>query len=204
MSGRDVVKRVIDVTLALLMLVLGMPLLVGCAIAIAVGDGLPVVFRQTRLGKDGRSFTMYKFRTMRVGAESSQVLNDDGSVRTVDDDERITRVGGWLRRTSLDELPNLWNVVRGDMSLVGPRPDLLLHEQYYTEEDRRKLTVRPGITGLAQVSGRNELPWKDRLALDVEYVDTRTLRRDLAILARTVGSVFGARGVYDTGREQEE
>lgn len=204
MSGRDLVKRVFDLTVALVFLGAALPILVGCAVAIVLSDGRPVVFRQTRLGKDGRGFTMYKFRTMRVGAESAQVLNDDGSVRTVDDDDRVTTVGRWLRRTSLDELPNLWNVVLGDMSLVGPRPDLPLHEAYYTEEDRRKLTVRPGITGLAQVSGRNELPWKDRLALDVEYVDRRSLRFDLVILARTLRSVLGAEGVYDSPREPEE
>jgi len=180
-------KTIMDVVLALLALILLSPALCIISLAILVDSGSPVLFRQDRLGRGGRQFTMYKFRTMIVGAESRARVKSDGSLLTGEDDPRITAVGRWLRKTSLDELPQLLNVIAGNMSIVGPRPDLPWQEQYYQEADRVKLRVKPGITGLAQVSGRNELPWAERLALDAQYVRECSLSMDIAIIFRTVG-----------------
>ncbi len=188
-----------DVVLALLALILLSPALCIISLAILVDSGSPVLFRQDRLGRGGRQFTMYKFRTMIVGAESRARVKSDGSLLTGEDDPRITAVGRWLRKTSLDELPQLLNVIAGNMSIVGPRPDLPWQEQYYQEADRVKLRVKPGITGLAQVSGRNELPWAERLALDAQYVRECSLSMDIAIIFRTVGVVLSSRGIYEEG-----
>jgi len=159
--------------------------MIAIAVAIRVTMGRPVLFTQPRAGRDGRVFTIYKFRTMRVG---------DG-----DDDARITPLGRLLRSTSLDELPELWNVVRGDMSLVGPRPLLVDYLGRYDAFQARRHEVRPGITGLAQVSGRNASSWAARLDLDVRYVDQRSLGLDLRILWRTVGAVLRRDGISADG-----
>jgi lipopolysaccharide/colanic/teichoic acid biosynthesis glycosyltransferase len=182
---QDRMKRIFDVVVASLLLVVLSPLLAVVALLVRVRLGSPVFFRQLRPGRDGRVFTLMKFRTMREGAGT--------------DAERLTKLGRFLRRTSLDELPELVNVVRGDMSLVGPRPLLVEYLPLYSPEQARRHEVRPGVTGWAQVSGRNALTWEEKLSLDVWYVDHRSFRLDLRILGRTVGAVFGGKGVAAPG-----
>jgi lipopolysaccharide/colanic/teichoic acid biosynthesis glycosyltransferase len=157
--------------------------------AIKLEDGGPVLFRQRRVGKDGQDFELLKLRSMVLDAESR------GAGFAVDrGDARITRVGRFLRRTSIDELPQLWNIVRGDMSVIGPRPTLRYQVDRYTERQRRRLDVRPGLTGWAQIHGRATLPWEERIELDVWYVEHRSPRVDLRILLRTPLALFG--GTY--------
>ena len=182
-------NRVADVALAGLGLVVSSPFLAAAAVAIKLEDGGPILFRQTRVGKDGTDFELLKLRTMVEGAERQ------GAGYAVDrGDARITRVGRFLRRTSVDELPQLWNVVRGEMSVIGPRPTLRYQVDRYDERQRVRLAVRPGLTGWAQVNGRAELPWADRIELDVWYVEHRSPRVDLRILLRTPLALFG--GTY--------
>lgn len=183
-------KRVVDLVLGVPALVVSLPVQAVVALAVRRRLGSPVLFRQERPGLHGRSFTMLKFRTM---------LEPDPARGLVDDDDRMTPLGAFLRSTSLDELPALVNVVRGEMSLVGPRPLLVRYLPLYTPEQARRHEVRPGLTGLAQVEGRNATTWARRLALDVEYVDTHTLAGDLRIMARTVTAVLGRRGVSAEG-----
>jgi lipopolysaccharide/colanic/teichoic acid biosynthesis glycosyltransferase len=185
-----------DVLCAAVLLLLLSPLLLVLALAVRADSGRPVLYFQERLGRGGRVFRMAKLRTMQVGKESAVELNEDGSLKIRQNDARITRIGHFLRRYSLDELPQLANVFRGDMSLVGPRPDLPFHRDYYDAEQGRKLLVRPGITGLAQVSGRNSLPWGERLKLDVEYVERSSLPLDLRILLLTALRVVRPDGIY--------
>jgi lipopolysaccharide/colanic/teichoic acid biosynthesis glycosyltransferase len=188
------VNRAADVVLASTGLVLAGPLLAAAALAAKVADRGPVLYRQTRVGKGGRDFELVKLRTMVVGAESQ------GAGYAVDHgDARITRVGRLLRRTSIDELPQLWNVLRGDMSVIGPRPTLRYQVDRYDERQRRRLDVKPGLTGWAQVNGRAALPWADRIELDVWYVENRTWKVDLAILLRTPLVLFGGTYRGDTG-----
>jgi lipopolysaccharide/colanic/teichoic acid biosynthesis glycosyltransferase len=183
-------KRVLDVAVAGPLLVLTVPVQGAVALAVAIRLGRPVLFRQERPGLGGRPFTMVKFRTMRpVGA----------TARQVDDLARLTGLGRFLRATSLDELPTLVNVLRGDMSLVGPRPLLVAYLPRYSPRQARRHEVRPGLTGLAQVSGRNAVGWEERLTLDVEYVDQRSMRLDLSILWRTVWIVLRRRGIAAEG-----
>jgi lipopolysaccharide/colanic/teichoic acid biosynthesis glycosyltransferase len=174
------------VAAALLLLVLA-PLLLVIALWIVLDSGRPALLRQPRAGREGRPFRMFKFRTMvqnavEVGRELELSEDPFGVVK---DDPRITRTGRFLRRTGLDELPQLLNVLRGEMSLVGPRPDLVEQAANYTESDRRRLTVLPGITGWSQVQGREEIPWPERIALDIWYIEHWSLRLDLEILVRT-------------------
>ena len=181
----DLPKRAMDVVLsAAALAVLAVPMAV-VAVAIRLTMGSPVLFRQQRPGRHGEVFTIRKFRTMRDGAEP--------------DAERLTRLGRFLRSTSLDELPELFNVLAGDMSLVGPRPLLVQYLDRYTPEQARRHEVRPGLTGLAQVSGRNASTWEERLALDVRYVDERSLLLDLRILARTLRAVLRREGISAEG-----
>jgi len=182
-------NRALDAAGASLGLALVSPLLGVAALAIKLEDGGPVLYRQQRVGRDGRDFELLKLRTMVVGAERTGA----GFAVNVGD-PRITRVGRILRRLSLDELPQLWNVVRGDMSLIGPRPTLRYQVEQYTERQRRRLEVKPGITGWAQVNGRASLPWGERIELDVWYVEHRSPRLDLEILLRTPAALF--RGTY--------
>jgi lipopolysaccharide/colanic/teichoic acid biosynthesis glycosyltransferase len=183
------VNRLADVALAGVGLVLTSPLLAAASVATKLEDGGPVLFRQRRVGKDGQEFELLKLRSMVVDAERQ------GAGFAVDrGDARITRVGSFLRRTSIDELPQLWNVVRGDMSVIGPRPTLRYQVDRYTERQRRRLDVRPGLTGWAQIHGRATLPWEERIELDVWYVEHRTPLVDLRILARTPLALFG--GTY--------
>jgi lipopolysaccharide/colanic/teichoic acid biosynthesis glycosyltransferase len=181
------VKRLLDLLLGGAIAVVAAPIAVGVAIAIRVTDGSPVLFRQARSGRGGRPFQLVKFRTMRAATTL------DWDPRT--DSARLTRLGGFLRASSLDELPTLLNVVRGDVSLVGPRPLPVQYLSRYSDEQARRLEVRPGITGWAQVNGRNALTWDDKLALDVWYVDHRSFRLDLRILARTIRQVLRREGI---------
>jgi lipopolysaccharide/colanic/teichoic acid biosynthesis glycosyltransferase len=183
------VNRALDVAGAAIGLTLASPFLGAAALAIKLDDGGPVLYRQRRVGKDGGEFELLKLRTMVVGAERQ------GAGWAVNrGDPRITRVGRMLRRVSLDELPQLWNVVRGEMSLIGPRPTLAYQVEQYTPRQRRRLDVRPGITGWAQVQGRASLPWAERIELDVWYVEHRSPWLDAKILARTPLALFG--GTY--------
>lgn len=178
-------RRAVDVAVAGLGLAAASPVLAVAALAVKLEDGGPVLYRQRRVGKDGVEFELLKLRTMVVGAETQ------GAGWAVDrGDPRITRVGRLLRRLSLDELPQLANVVRGDMSLIGPRPTLAYQVERYSERQRRRLEVRPGITGWAQIHGRASLPWEERIELDVWYVEHRSLWVDLRILARTPRTLF--------------
>ena len=185
----DALNRVADVLVAGTGLVLASPFLALAMLAAKLDGGGPVFYRQTRVGKDGEDFEVLKLRSMVVGAEAL------GAGYAVDEgDARITRVGRVLRRTSIDELPQLWNVVRGDMSIIGPRPTLRYQVEQYDEHQQRRLDVRPGLTGWAQVHGRASLPWAERIELDVWYVDHRSPRVDLEILLRTPLALF--RGTY--------
>lgn len=198
MTGSDAAKRALDLAIALPLLIGLSPLIAGIAVVLRLGQGAPVLFRQERPGLGGRPFTMYKFRSManrEVDAKGDPIMPE----------ERTTPLGTWLRATSLDELPELWNVVRGDMSLVGPRPLLMHYLDRYTPEQARRHEVRPGITGLSQVSGRNAMTWDQRFALDRHYVDHHDLRMDAAILVRTVRVVLTRDGVlHADGQEMPE
>ncbi|BDU75450.1 sugar transferase [Mesoterricola sediminis] len=183
------VKRAFDLVVALVLLALAGPFLLLVALAIRLDSPGPALFRQARLGLGGRVFSIFKFRTMRAGG-------DAGSLVTHRDDPRITRVGRLLRATRLDELPQLLNVVRGEMSLVGPRPLLPEYLPYYAPGDRRRMDVPPGMTGWQQVNGAARHTWRERIALDLHYVDHRTFLLDLRILLRTVRVVLRADTVY--------
>jgi lipopolysaccharide/colanic/teichoic acid biosynthesis glycosyltransferase len=181
-----------DLTVATAMLIIAAPLIVVVAILVYVNIGRPVLFRQVRPGFQGRPFELIKFRSMRGERDSSG--------RLLSDAERLTSFGRLLRSTSLDELPELYNVLRGDMSLVGPRPLLMEYLPLYSAEQRRRHDVRPGITGWAQVNGRNAVSWDARFAMDVWYVDNRTMSLDLRILFMTLGKVIARDGVSESGQ----
>ena len=187
-------KRFVDMLGAGVALFVLLPLLAAVALAIKLTSPGPLIFRQRRLGLNGEPFNVYKFRSMRLNAPD--IRNADGSAFTSETDPRVTSIGSFIRKTSLDELPQLFNVVLGDMSLVGPRPDQVDQLRFYDEQEKRKLLVKPGITGLAQISGRNDIPWKMRKALDVRYVEERSLRLDLAILLRTIPYVLLRKGIH--------
>jgi lipopolysaccharide/colanic/teichoic acid biosynthesis glycosyltransferase len=188
------VNRALDVAGASAALALASPALALAALAVKLEDGGPVLYRQRRVGLHGREFELVKLRTMVVGAER------EGAGWAVNEgDPRITRVGRLLRRLSLDELPQLWNVVRGDMSLIGPRPTLSYQVERYTARHRRRLEVKPGITGWAQIHGRARLPWDERIELDVWYVEHRSPWVDLQILLRTPLALFGGTYKGETG-----
>ena len=187
-------NRALDVAGASLGLALASPALVAAALAIKLDDGGPVFYRQRRVGRDGREFELLKLRTMIVGAEQQ------GAGWAVNrGDPRITRVGRALRRLSLDELPQLWNVVRGEMSLIGPRPTLAYQVESYSPRQRRRLEVRPGVTGWAQIHGRATLPWEERIELDLWYVENRSPWIDLKILLKTPRALLGGTYKGETG-----
>jgi lipopolysaccharide/colanic/teichoic acid biosynthesis glycosyltransferase len=190
------VKRLLDVVVSATVLLVLSPVLLATALAVRVGIGSPVLFRQERPGLHGRPFTMVKFRTMRDAV--------DRAGHPLPDAARLTRLGRVLRSTSLDELPELWNVLRGEMSLVGPRPLLMEYLPLYTAEQARRHDVRPGVTGWAQVNGRNALSWEEKFALDVWYVDHRSFRLDLEILLLTVKKVFVREGISQQGQATAE
>jgi lipopolysaccharide/colanic/teichoic acid biosynthesis glycosyltransferase len=183
--------RALDLTLAFIGSVLSAPLIALIALAIRVESPGHPIYTQTRAGKDGEPFSIYKLRTMVRGAEFT-----GAGLAIQEGDDRITRIGSFLRRYSLDELPNLWNVLRGEMSIVGPRPTIPVQVQQYTERQRGRLAVKPGITGWAQVNGRSALPWSERIELDLYYVEHRSLGLDLKILARTARLVLSGHGLY--------
>jgi len=186
-----VISRALDVTIGLAGSILTAPLVLVLVLVIRLESRGDPIYRQKRIGRHGRPFEIFKLRTMISGAEFS-----GAGLAVAAGDTRITRVGALLRRYSLDELPNLWNVVRGEMAIVGPRPTLEGQVRQYTPRQRGRLAVRPGITGWAQVNGRASLPWSERIELDLWYVEHRSLRLDLQILARTVHMVLSGSGLY--------
>jgi exopolysaccharide biosynthesis polyprenyl glycosylphosphotransferase len=200
-GARRVIKAVFDRAVAAAAVILMAPLLVFVAITIKIADGGPALFRQTRVGKDGRTFTVYKFRTMVLDAEDRKPHladrnENDGLLFKIRSDPRITTVGRWLRRWSVDELPQLINVLRGDMSMVGPRPALPDEAARYHEHVRRRLMVKPGITGLWQVNGRSDLSWDESVRLDLRYVENWSFVLDLLILWKTLSAVLRGSGAY--------
>jgi lipopolysaccharide/colanic/teichoic acid biosynthesis glycosyltransferase len=186
-----VTKRVLDIAIALPLAIITAPLVALLALVIRVESHGSPLYRQVRVGKDGQTFEIFKLRTMVSGAEFT-----GAGLAVAAGDARITRLGRLLRRYSLDELPNLWNVLRGEMSIVGPRPTLRQQVDQYTPRQRGRLAVKPGITGWAQVNGRASLPWPERIELDLWYVEHQTLALDLRILARTLGLVVRGSGLY--------
>jgi lipopolysaccharide/colanic/teichoic acid biosynthesis glycosyltransferase len=190
-------SRPLDILLAAALLVVASPLLLVAAIAIRLESRGPAIYRQRRVGRHGEPFDLYKLRTMVSGAEAI-----GAGIYVLEGDARITRTGGLLRRFSLDELPNLLNVLRGEMAIVGPRPTIQEQVDRYTERQRRRLEVKPGITGWAQINGRASLPWPDRIELDVWYVDNRSLKLDLRILARTARMLATGHGLYSEDLRQ--
>ena len=185
------IRRAVDIVVSALALALSSPLLLGAMLAIRVESPGPVIYRQRRTGRGGQPFDVLKLRTMVDGAE-----HIGAGLAVNANDSRITRVGAFLRRSSLDELPNLLNVLRGEMTLIGPRPTLPAQVEQYTDRQRGRLAVKPGITGWAQVNGRASLPWSERIELDLYYVEHRSLSLDLRILLRTPAMVLGGSGLY--------
>jgi lipopolysaccharide/colanic/teichoic acid biosynthesis glycosyltransferase len=186
-----------DAALAAVLLVVTSPVLAAAAVAIRLESRGPVFYRQRRVGRGGEPFDLWKLRTMVPGAETM-----GAGIYVIEGDARITRVGRLLRRLSLDELPNLVNVLRGEMAIVGPRPTVQEQVDRYTERQRRRLDVKPGITGWAQVNGRTSLPWPERIELDVWYVEHRSMRLDLHILARTARMLATGHGLYSDDLRQ--
>lgn len=184
-----VIKRMIDVCVSLVLGIALAPVMGVIALAVRIVLGRPILFRQIRPGLDGKPFTLYKFRSMSTAARED-----------VPDEDRLSAFGIWLRSTSLDELPTLWNVLRGDMSLVGPRPLLMEYMPLYTPEQAKRHLVRPGVTGLAQVNGRNALSWEEKFALDVWYAEHQSLWLDIKIAALTLWKVVRREGVSQPGR----
>jgi lipopolysaccharide/colanic/teichoic acid biosynthesis glycosyltransferase len=180
-------KRLFDIVVSTVMLVVLSPVIAAIAVAVLLDLGAPVLFRQVRPGLKGRPFTLYKFRTMR-GAHSGEPGSEG-------DEQRLTAFGRRLRASSLDELPELWNVLRGDMSLIGPRPLLMRYLPLYSPEQMRRHDVRPGLTGWAQVNGRNAISWEDKFRLDVWYVEHRSMMLDLKILLMTATAIFKRDGI---------
>jgi lipopolysaccharide/colanic/teichoic acid biosynthesis glycosyltransferase len=188
---REVAKRALDLMLASAGLLGAGPILLLALVAVRLETPGRPMYRQRRIGRNGHPFDLYKLRTMVHGAE-----HVGAGLAVAEGDPRITRVGALLRRTSLDELPNLINVIRGEMSIVGPRPTVPVQVEQYTERQRGRLAVKPGITGWAQVNGRASLPWSERIELDLWYVEHRSLALDLRIIARTVALILTGQGLY--------
>ena len=184
-------RRAFDIAVGLVGSVLTAPLVALAALAVRLESAGDPIYTQVRVGRDGRQFRIFKLRTMVHGAEFT-----GAGLAISAGDARVTRVGSLLRRYSLDELPNLWNVLRGDMSVIGPRPTLQHQVDAYTERQRGRLAVKPGMTGWAQINGRASLPWSERIELDLWYVEHRSLRLDVEILRRTLRAVFSGAGLY--------
>lgn len=195
------VKRFLDIMFSFIMLILLMPIWLVIALSIVLDSPGSPIFRQERVGLGGQAFTLYKFRTMIPDAYKY----GKGFYFEGENDWRITRVGRVLRKLSLDEIPQFFNVLRGDMSVVGPRPMLPYQYEYLSEQQRRRFTVRPGITGLAQVSGRNNLPWSERIKLDVEYVNSLSFNMDVSLVFQTVAACLKRSGIsYDVSSDEIE
>jgi len=201
-AGGEAVKRAFDVAASLIFLVLMSPLYLLLALLVKLEDGGPVFFNQTRVGQFGREFKMYKYRSMRVNAEAllPQLLarnqHKDGVTFKIKDDPRLTRVGKWLRKFSFDELPQVFNVFKGDMSLVGPRPPVPREVARYSLADRRRLAVKPGITCFWQIGGRSEIDFSGQVKLDVQYIETQSFHVDIQILVKTLPAVMSGTGAY--------
>jgi undecaprenyl phosphate N,N'-diacetylbacillosamine 1-phosphate transferase len=191
-------KRLLDIVLSLLAVVILLPVFVVIAIAIKLNGKGPVVFKQERVGKNGKPFTFYKFRTMKTEVDPF------GPSPKAADDLRLTKVGKLLREYSLDELPQLFNVLKGDMSIIGPRPLYVLQIAEWNEKQKKRLLVKPGLTGLAQISGRGELTREEKLELDVKYVETASFWLDLKIILTTIAQVFGRKNIYEKKYSQAE
>lgn len=187
------VKRILDLIFAAILLVLLFPIMVVAALAIKLDSRGPVLFKQQRPGKDGKIFTVYKFRTMRVETEVNG--------RPLSDMERMTRVGALLRKTSIDELPQLFNILRGEMSFIGPRPLLVQYLDYYTPEQMRRHEVLPGLSGWAQVNGRNAISWEEKFRLDIWYVDHISFALDFKIFALTLWNVLTRKGINNSEKD---
>lgn len=184
---RKYIKRLIDFILSLMAFIVLMPLMIIIGILVRIKLGKPIIFKQERPGKNEKIFTLYKFRTMTDEKdENGQLLPDE---------KRLTKFGKFLRSTSLDELPELVNIIKGDMAIVGPRPLLVEYLPYYTEEEKHRHDVRPGLTGLAQVNGRNSISWEDKFKQDIEYVRKITFIKDIKIISKTVIKVFKREGI---------
>ncbi len=200
--GYETVKRFLDITLAIVGFALLWPLLVLVAIAIKLHDYGPVLFVQERVGRNGTKFKCVKFRTMMPNADQRKWLllhqshHGDSITFKIPQDPRITRIGRLLRKTSIDELMQLWNVLAGDMSIVGPRPAVPSEVAMYANEDRRRLLVRPGLTCIWQVSGRGDLPFSDQVRLDLDYIQNRSLWLDVKLIGKTIPAVLSGRGAY--------
>jgi len=182
----QITKRIFDIVASSVGLILTSPIMAVTALMVRHNLGSPVIFSQDRAGKDGKVFYLYKFRTM---------LEPNTSIGLISDEDRLTEFGRRLRASSMDELPSLWNILKGDMSLVGPRPLRVSYLSLYTSEEARRHEVKPGLTGLAQINGRNSVPWEQRFKLDVAYVENRSVKLDCEILYRTVGVVLSHDGI---------
>ncbi|MCP3967887.1 MAG: sugar transferase [Lentisphaerae bacterium] len=196
------IKRAADLLLSFIMLLLLSPFFLLCAVIIKLGSQGPIIFKQIRVGKDGRHFEFYKFRSMRPDAESrkkellEQNESSDGVIFKIQRDPRVTGFGRFMRKFSIDELPQLFNVMIGDMSLVGPRPPLPQEVAEYTLDERKRLHIKPGLTCIWQVSGRSDIPFKQQVELDKEYIHSRSLWKDLVILLKTIPAVITGKGAY--------
>ncbi len=191
-------KRAVDVCLSLGAMALLLPVFAAIALVVKLGGNGPVIFRQERAGKNGRPFVFYKFRTMKLGVDAFGPSPKSGK------DPRLTRFGRFLREHSLDELPQLFNIIKGDMSVVGPRPLYLSQVAEWNERQKTRLLVKPGLTGLAQISGRGELTREEKLELDARYVETANLRLDCRIILATIAQVFGKKNIYEKRYSQSE
>ncbi len=198
MSLFNVLKRGLDILVAVSALIILWPFLVAIGLIIRLSSKGPTVFRQERAGRNGRPFVFYKFRTMRADVDPF------GPSPKMGDDPRLTRIGKFLREYSLDELPQLYNILKGDMSVVGPRPLYLSQIQEWSERQKKRLWVRPGLTGLAQISGRGRITREEKLELDVRYVETASLSGDLRIVLATITQVFGRKDIYEKRYSQTE
>lgn len=196
------IKHILDKVFGAILLILLSPILAILALMVKVDSRGPIIFKQKRLGKNGAIFEMYKFRTMYVDAPD--LRNEDGSTFNSDNDPRVTKVGKILRKTSLDELPQILNILKGEMSFIGPRPDLPDHFELYDENDKKKLSVKPGVTGYAQANGRNNNSWAQRIAMDIFYIENYSLLMDVQILFKTVFSVLKQEGVNKHSNSSEE
>lgn len=187
------IKNILDKVFGVILLIILSPILAIISLGIKIDSEGPIIFKQKRLGKNGEIFEIYKFRTMYVDAPD--LRNEDGSTFNSDDDPRVTRLGKILRKTSLDELTQIFNILKGEMSFIGPRPDLPDHYELYTESDKMKLLVKPGVTGYAQCNGRNSNSWAQRMEMDIFYIENYSLLMDIKILFKTVSTVLKREGV---------